>query len=95
MTRQLEIKGTERKKIAQIELHAEAYLILKEKYDALSEKLEAAKVTLIDTMHVHQDDLPVDSDEFHFYRFDNVILTLKLSDNIKIKQLKTSDEGEE
>lgn len=85
---QMEIPGTERPKIAQIELAAEEFINFKDKHERIGEQLNEAKEKLIDVMHVHEEKLSVDADGNRCYKYDDLILTLKSNENIKVKEVK-------
>lgn len=83
---QMEIPGTERPKIKEIEVAAEDYVAIRDKRMALTEKECAAKLTLIETVKAHASELTKDLKGNRVYRYDDqLVMLIPGSDNVKVK----------
>lgn len=84
--RQLEIPGTERKSIKEIEDSAEHYRSVRDKRMRLTEMEVAAKTDLIQVMVSHEADLEPGEGGTKVYRYDEEIVILKAGKiNVKVK----------
>lgn len=96
MPKQLEISGTESPKIPEIEAAADAYTSLREKWQALGEKLTTAKTALTQTVLDHEKELSKDKDGNRVYRFDDLIVILKPGKpGVKVKHAAAEDDEED
>lgn len=77
MVEQMEITGTERIKIPEINRAAAAYEKVRDERMALTTKEVAAKQKLIDVMIEHQDKLPENGDGERVYAFGDEVVVLK------------------
>lgn len=96
MPKQLQIEGTEGPKIPEIEEAAEAYTGLRDKWQALGEKLTTAKVALTQTVLDHEKELSKDGDGNRVYRFDDMLVILKPGKpGVKVKAVHEDDDDED
>lgn len=97
MVEQMEITGTERIKIPEINRAAAAYEKVRDERMALTTKEVAAKQRLIDVMTEHKDKLPVNGDGDSVYPFGDEIVVLKNGKvGVKIRPaIEAEPEGEE
>lgn len=90
--RQLEIPGTERKEIKEIEDSAEHYRAVRDKRMRMTEMEVAAKTDLIQVMLTHEADLEPGEDGTKVYRYDDEIVILKSGKvNVKVKAAHDDD----
>jgi len=90
---QTEIPGTERPKIKEIEEAAEAYVTVRDRRMALTEKEVAAKEQLASLMHTHADTIGRDAEGGLSYRYDDMLVTLKPKDEVlKVKHVSDEDD---
>jgi hypothetical protein len=96
MAKQLEIAGTERPKIKAIEEAADAYVSVRDKRMALTEKEVVAKTNLIQVVTENRAKLTPNGEGALCYRFDDLIVILKPGhDNVKVKSAHDDEEDDE
>ena len=92
----MDIPGTERPTIKEIEEAAEAYTALREKWQALGEKLTTAKTALIQTVLEHEKELSKDKDGNRVYRYDDMLVILKPgSPKVRVKAVHDETDADE
>lgn len=93
---QAEIPGTERPKIKEIELAAEAYVSIRDKRMRLTEQEVELKGALIDVVHKHADKITPNGEGERHYRFDDLVVILKPGkDNVKVRSADSELEEDE
>jgi hypothetical protein len=93
---QLEIPGTEKPTISDIEDAAEAYVKLRERWQKLGEQLTTAKTALLTVMQKHAKDLSANGDGDRIYTYDDEIVILKPGqDKVKVKHATTAEEEDD
>lgn len=84
--KQLEIPGTERQSIPEIEEAAEKYRAVRDKRMRLTEQEVAAKVNLLQVLIEHENELTPNGNDERVYRYDDEIVILKSGKrNVKVK----------
>jgi hypothetical protein len=88
----------ERPKFKDIEKAAEAYVQARDARMNLTEKECEAKSKLMDAMKKHAEDLPVNADGDHLYRYDELLVVFSAKENVKVRnaidEVASSDDGE-
>lgn len=93
---QMEIPGTERPSIIEIEDAAEQYVKIRDKRMKLTEQEIVCRANLIQTMESHRKELVVNGDGALIYRYDDEIVTLAPGKvKVRVKRAGEEDEGEE
>lgn len=95
---QMEIPGTERVSIPDIEDAAEAYVTVRDKRMALTEKEIAARTNLIDVVKGHVKELSPGEGGTLIYKYDDMVVVLKPGkDHVKVRHDAddSDDEAEE
>lgn len=96
MPKQIEIPGTERPTIKEIEEAAEAYRALRDKRMKLLTQELSAKENLLQVMLAHSKTLPKNAEGEVMYRYDDELVILKPGkQNVKVKAVHDSDEEED
>lgn len=91
---QMEIPGTERPKIKPIEEAARAYVDVRDKRMALTEKEVVSRAKLIDVMQKNADKLSVDGEGNRIYRFNDELVILSDKATVKVRAVTTDGEPE-
>jgi len=92
--KQLPIPGTERPSIKEIDEAAEAYVNVRDKRQELTKKEVAAKQALSDLMHKHADQIGKDADGGLTYRYDDMAVILKpTEEQLKVKHVDEDEAG--
>jgi hypothetical protein len=94
MPKQLEISGTERPVIKEIEDAAEAYVRARDKRMKLTGAQCEAKAALLTVVKAHEGELSVDGEGNRVYRYDDYLVTLKSKRNIKVKTAHEDEDSE-
>lgn len=89
---QIEIPGTERPKIKEIEKAAAKYVELRDQRMAVLKKECAAKESLIQVMNQFAGKIGRDGEDNLIYRFDDQVVTV--SDKLQVKVRTAADETE-
>jgi hypothetical protein len=93
MPKQLEISGTERKSIPQIDEAAQAYVAARDKRMALTDKEVAAKTNLIQVVLAFEKELEKGPDGVKTYRFDDeLVLLIPGKAKVKVKAAHDDDD---
>lgn len=94
--KQAEMEGMERVSIPEIDEAATAYVSVRDKRMALTEREIAAKLNLMQVVLAHEKELSKDMDGNRTYRFEDEIVILKPGKaNVKVKHAADDDEDEE
>lgn len=89
--KQMEIDGTGRVAIPEIDEAASAYVAVRDKRMAATEKEVAAKTNLIQVVLAHEKELSKDGDGNRVYRFDDELVILKAG-KVKVQVKHASDD---
>jgi len=93
--KQMEIEGTGRLEIPELEDAATAYVAARDKRMAMTEKEVVAKVNLMQVVLAHEKELTKNEKGERVYRFDDELVILKPGKaNVKVKHA-VDDEDEE
>lgn len=92
--RQMEIEGTGRVAIPEIDDAATAYVAVRDKRMAMTEKECAAKLNLVEVCLAHEKELSKDGDGNRVYRFDDLIV-LVTPGKTKVKVKTAIDDPDE
>ena len=91
---QTEIPGTERPKIKAIDAAAEEYVHLRDRMQTAVKEFKDAKTKLSDLMHKHADKINKDGDGALVYRYDDMLVQLKHSEEkLRVKHVDPEDEA--
>lgn len=94
--KQSELPGVEAPSIPEIEEAADKYVQVRDKRMKLTEQEIAARTTLIQTLHAHQDELePSGEDGKLWYRYDDQVITLEHQDKVKVRTAHAETEEDE
>ena len=83
---QSEIPGMESPVIKEIENAADRYNTAKEEFQVASEKVQKQKDKLIEVCQAHVDDMPVNGDGDHVYKYDGLLVTLSDKTFVRVKK---------
>jgi hypothetical protein len=92
---QLQIPGTERTKIKEIEDAAEAYVSIRDKRIKLTEQECSAKEKLIELMQQNKAKLSLNSEGHFVYTYDEELVILTDKVNVKVKRAVSYDDSDE
>jgi hypothetical protein len=96
MPKQIEIPGTERVTIPEIEEAAQAYVSARDKRMALTDREVAAKLNLITVVQAHEKELEKGPDGTKTYRYDDELVILKPGKvKVIVKAADSEDEDED
>lgn len=94
--KQLEIPGTERPSIKEIEEAAEVYVDARDKRMRMLEKEIAAKANLLTVLLAHEGELETDGEGNRVYSYDEEIVILKPGKrNVKVRALKEAEDNDD
>jgi hypothetical protein len=96
MPKQKELEGMEKPSIPEIEEAADAYVSIRDKRMAMTEKEVAAKTNLLQVLLSHESELSPGEDGSKLYRFDDEIVLLKPGKRVvKVKSAHEDEESED
>jgi hypothetical protein len=97
MAKQMEIAGTERPRITEIEEAADAYVSIRDKRMNLTVKEIAAREALVTTVQAHKSELTPNGAGEYVYRYDDDLeVVLKPGkEKVKVRHASTDDEDED
>lgn len=96
MPKQPELPGAERTAIPEIDDAAAAYVSVRDKRMALTEKEITAKANLITVVIAHAKELAADGDGNRCYRFDDQLVILKPGKpNVRVRHEAEDDDEDE
>jgi hypothetical protein len=97
MPKQIEIPGTETPRIAEIDEAAEAFVAIRDKWQAHGKKLIEAKEALIQVCVAHTKEMAPDGEGNRLYKYDDdMMVILKPSkNNVKVKHVHEDEDEDE